>query len=609
MNKNYLLLLFSFCFVHLVIGQNLDAGLKIKLEKILKDKQIPGAMISVVTTDTTLIAGGIGFANIDTKELVNERHLFRLGSISKTIVAIGILKLVDQGKLNLTDKIKEIDPDLEIENKWEAQFPITVEQILEHTAGFDEIQKETYYSAEYQKAPSCDELVEVHKKSLYARWQPGERMAYANPGYVVAGYVLEKLNKDPYDKFLKEEILNPLGMQESGFFYKENEEFKTVEGYRRIGGQLHSVGFKSVQGGPASDLCSNANDMALFLKFMLSAKTEDLKQLISPELFDRMLKPTTSIAAKNGFEPGYGLGIVSRWTNNHRFYGHDGGIDGFSSYYLFSKEANLGLAISINSEADPWPMAMAILEFFLGPNTYEDSSTQIIPKEVKQAYEGFYNFKNPRNQSFHFIQKMFDGNSISFDKNIMIVKNFRGHTLDTLYHKGNNEFQRKDEGMPFVKLLMNKEKPVLWLGNHYAEKGSKGMRQFFNFVLFTIVFFSLLYFFIGGFWVARSLFAAARNKNGYDILLWLTSASLFFFIGSFIFVDEFCEVGNGGNFGSILLLLSSGVFFLAAILSFIKCFKLEGNSMVRNIYQKVTAFSLLALAIFCLSNGLMGITF
>lgn len=602
-----LLLLFSFCLLKLAVGQNLEDDLKIKLEEILADKQIPGAMISIVSADSTLFSGGIGYANIKEKIEVSENHTFRLGSISKSFVALGILKLVDQGKMNLSDKLHDIDTSLKLENKWKDQFPITVEQILEHTAGFDDVQKDAHYNTTDKTAPTCAELIDIHKNSLYARWQPGERMAYSNPGYVVAGHLIEKISNVPYAEFLKEEILNPIGMNQSGFFFKASEGMNIVEGYKRMGGQLSQVGFKSVQGGPASDFCSNAQDMASFLKFMLSSKTTDREELITPDLLYRMIKPQTSIAAKNGFEQGYGLGTISIWTNNYNFHGHDGGIDGFSSMYLFSKEANFALAVSINSEADSWPLVKEILTFYLGPNTYEEKSTQIITKEIINEFEGFYNFKSPRSQSFHFIQKMFEGNSLSFQENKMLVKSMNGQILDTLYHKGENEFYRKDEGIPFVKLLNENDKSVLWLGNHYAEKGSKGLRMFLNFALFGIMFFSFLYFFVGGFWLIKDSFDKAKERDGYNVLLWFTSLSLLVFIASFIFVDEFYKVNDGINFGSILLSFSSGLFVIAAIISFVKSFKLEDISKFVRWFQRITSASLLALAIYCMYNGLMDV--
>ena len=590
-------------------AQSLDKGLIVKLEKVLEENQMPGAMISIVQNDSILFAGGVGYANIENKESIHAGHLFRMGSISKTFTAFGILKLVDENKLKLSDAVKKIDPSLEIKNKWKKQSPITVEQILEHTAGFDDVQKDAQYNTEDMDAPACSSLVKVHKKSLYARWKPGERMSYSNPGYVLAGHLIEHLSKKPYNTYLKEEILQALDMNQSGFYYKQKEGLNLAQGYKRMGGQLQAVPFQSVHGGPASDFCTNAKDMCLFLKFLLSEKAKNENELISLDLLERMRTPKTSIAAKNGYKTGYGLGTTSLWSNNHLFYGHDGGIDGFSSLYLFSKEANFALAVSINSETDPWVLAKEILDYFLGKNKYKDSSAVTIPSEIKNQFTGFYNFKNPRNQSFHFIQKMFDGHSIEFKENRMLVKDFRSNVLDTLYHKGSNQFYRKNEGVPFVMLLENKGVPILWLGNDYAEKGSKGIRSFLNYGLFGIVFFSCLYFFVGLFWMFKDFMSKPKKRNSYNILLWFTTFLLLLFIISFIFADEFYQSTNPVNFGSVLLGICSAAFLIFSIGSLVKSFKINSESKMLKIYQRLTAFSLFALAIFCLYNGLMDFGF
>ena len=587
-------------------GQGMDAGLTTRLNKILEENQIPGAMISIVQKDSIVFSGGIGYANINNEEKVTSEHLFRLGSISKSFTALGMLKVLEENDLELSTNVNAIDPSLSIANKWKENFPITIEQVLEHTAGFDDVHNDALYSNKDQVRTSCKSLVNIHNKSLYARWKPGERNAYSNPGYVLIGHLIERISKKPFDAFMKSKILDPLQMNASRFYSKQKKDMNVAQGYERLGGQLQPVPFTSVNGGPASDLCSNANEMSLFLKFLLSQKTAEGKELISTASMERMLIPQTSLAAKNSLKQGFGLGVYSSWANNHIFYGHDGGINGFSSIYLFSKTANFAVAVAVNSETDPWKLVQPILDFYVGKNTYQDLATARISDDVKQEYTGFYNFKNPRRQSTHFLEKMVGGHNIAFDENKMIVKIFYNTVMDTLYHKGSNHFYRKDEGIPFVALLKNNNKPVLWLGNDYAEKGSKLIRWALNLALLGIVMFSFFYVIIGLGQLLRTLFDKTTCVDKFNILLWLTSLLLVLYLGSFILVDEYYHnSADKVNLGTILLFVSSAAYLLLSAWSLFRSIRLERQTKFWLWYQRLTAFSLFALALFCCYNGLM----
>ena len=106
------------CDANTLIAQKPIDSLLTNLEKVCEKKDIPGVMISIVNKDSTLYAGGVGFANIEKNETVTAQHLFRLGSISKSFAALGFVKLADQNKVDFTAPIKAIDPNLSFKNKF-----------------------------------------------------------------------------------------------------------------------------------------------------------------------------------------------------------------------------------------------------------------------------------------------------------------------------------------------------------------------------------------------------------------------------------------------------------------------------------------------------------
>jgi len=479
---------------------------------------------------------------------------------------------------------------------------------LEHTAGFDGINNRARYDDERLEVPSCADLVKVHKRSLYARWKPGVRMAYSNPGYILAGHLIEKKTNAPYSQFLKEEILQPIGMKSSGFFFKEPSKYSMATGHKREGGHVSAINFKSVLGGPASDFCSNAKEMSLFLKYLLSKKAINAQlPIFGSEWFERIENPKTTIASKHGFEGGYGLGNKTIWANNHLFHGHDGQIDGFSSIYLYSREADFGLTVSINSAGNVWRIVDEILLHFLGDNTFNDLGSKSISEETKRKFEGFYEFKNPRHQTMFFIQKLMSGHSIKFEEDKLLVQNFTGLVMDTLYHRGDQKFYRKDEGVPFAMLLEDENKTtILWLGNDYAEKENKAIRLIKNYSILGAVFFSLLCFLIGFILLLKRFFGKKKSYNTI-LFLWFSSFCFILFIASFLLTTEMYDRPEILNAGSILVFVSSIVFFISTLVSFIFSFKLSNEKTLFKLYYRLTAFSLLLLSIWLFSNGFIGL--
>ena len=113
--------------------------LRHQLDSIRRKYRVPGVGLALVTRDSTLWAGGLGSADLARDRPVTAETHFRVGSISKSFVALGILRLVADGRLRLDAPVRSIAPELEIANPWEATRPITVANLLEHTAGFDDM--------------------------------------------------------------------------------------------------------------------------------------------------------------------------------------------------------------------------------------------------------------------------------------------------------------------------------------------------------------------------------------------------------------------------------------------------------------------------------------
>ena len=159
----------------LIIPNNLEE-LKDSIGLILKEHNIPGAGIALVHSDSVIWSGGIGLADIEHDIPVEHNTLFRVGSITKTFVALGIMKLVEDGKLSLQDKLSEIIPEIRIENPWESTEPLKLVHLLEHTSGFDDMHFNEFLSPE-GKTLTAQEALSINHASRRVRWKPGTRMS------------------------------------------------------------------------------------------------------------------------------------------------------------------------------------------------------------------------------------------------------------------------------------------------------------------------------------------------------------------------------------------------------------------------------------------------
>jgi CubicO group peptidase (beta-lactamase class C family) len=159
--------------------------------RVLAETGVPGAGLALVRQDGVEWAGGIGYADRERQLPVTAQTGFRVGSVSKTFVAMALVQLAEDGFLNLDATVYELAPDLAIDNPWEETHPVRVIHLLQHTAGFDDMHfNETYVRGD-EPDRSLEDVLRLNPRSRRVRWPPGTRMAYSNPGYGVAGLILE----------------------------------------------------------------------------------------------------------------------------------------------------------------------------------------------------------------------------------------------------------------------------------------------------------------------------------------------------------------------------------------------------------------------------------
>ncbi len=388
-----------------------------ELQKAMKDvlerEHVPGAGVALIANGDVLWCRGIGKADLATNRDVTCDTEFRVGSISKTFVALALLKLQEDGKINLYARLQDVAPEVPVKNKWESTHPVRIVNLLEHTAGFDDMETSEVYNLRDRYDFPLLEVFKRFRKPQVTRWPPGTRMSYSNPGNAVAGYLIEKVTGEPFDQFLRETLLRPMGMEAADFRFTDANKQLLATAYN--GNPPKAVRYPFIYLRPAGDLKASPGELAKLVQFFLRRGKAGETQLVKPESILRMEAPETTLAAKNGLRLGYGLANYSSVEGGVVAHGHNGGIDGFLSTFRYMPEQNWGYVILLNSSNS----GRALMDTnrlaidFLAKDFPRPQQAVINPpvNELKK-FTGFYAPRAPRDQIFAFLDDLRGGTRI-----------------------------------------------------------------------------------------------------------------------------------------------------------------------------------------------------
>jgi len=411
------------------------------VQTVLDETGIPGAGIALVRQAGVEWAGGVGVADRDRRTPVTADTHFRAGSISKTFVAMALVQLSEDGDLDLDTPVAEIASEVPFNNPWEAGHPVRVIHLLQHTAGFDDM----HFNEVYNRLDPPDlPLIEVlrrNPRSRDVRWRPGTRVSYSNPGYGVAGYLIEKITGRPYEDFITERTFTPIGMTTSSFRLTRADEALLAKGYRDHLGP--AVPYSQIYLRPAGNLHTSPAELGKFVHVMLNWGENADYLVIDPEYLSNMEHPRSSLASEAGLRVGYGSAIAASTTEGFPMLGHGGGIDGFSSLYAYSAARDVGYVVLLNSTHSPDAMRRIsqLAVRYLKADVEPPARPRVtLPPAALQKFEGYYHKANPRNQSLAFLEWLMSGGTISATPVGLHVKPVFGHAED-LIPVGDNLFR------------------------------------------------------------------------------------------------------------------------------------------------------------------------
>ena len=203
----------------------------IKIEKFIKENMdkgnIPGLFVTVVKDDKTVYEKGFGYSDVEKKERVTSKSLFEIGSNSKAFTALGILKLQKEGLIELNDEVTDYIPWLKVKYKG-REVPVTIEQLLHHTSGIP------FKTIDNIPVSNDDNAIDETVRTLIGielDSEPGEKFQYATINYDVLGLIIEKATGSSYEEYIEENILKPMGLNNTYLYRDEDVSENMAKGY------------------------------------------------------------------------------------------------------------------------------------------------------------------------------------------------------------------------------------------------------------------------------------------------------------------------------------------------------------------------------------------
>jgi CubicO group peptidase (beta-lactamase class C family) len=362
------------------------------IARYMKAMNAPGMTLALARREGATRVATFGYSDIDKKEAVTPDHLFQVGSISKSFVALTCLSLHDEGKLDLERPILEYLPWLPIVAK---QGTITPHHLLTHTSGL----------------PNALGFLMSDPGARYVQgYRPGEHFHYCNLGFCILGHLIASIDGRPWAESVRRRVFEPVGMKSSSAVIGGETQLRMARSYLpkfddRLSprlGEIAPTGLLIFDNG-AGSVTSTPADMALYMQMLMKGGAG----VISKDSFARFTKPYID-AAELGPTSKYGYGIGVDHLDGHLILRHTGGMASFMSSITVDLDSGLGAFASINAMLGyrPVPVTQFAVQLMNAEKQSQPAPTPPDidnPREVKNASDFAGVFETPAGRKLQVI--------------------------------------------------------------------------------------------------------------------------------------------------------------------------------------------------------------
>lgn len=354
-----------------VYSQSLNKPKLDSLFNILFEKNKAMGSLALSKNGTVIYSKAIGYSQISDNEKKPSLPItkYRIGSITKMFTSTMIFQLIEEGKIKLTTTLNNYFPNIPNSDK------ITISNLLNHRSGLHNFTDDPAYLTYMTQPKTQNEMVEIISK-YKPDFEPNQKAAYSNSNFIMLGYIIEKITKEPYSKNLTKRITSKIGLVNTYVGSKTNLNNDESYSYQFDGNwKPQPETDLSIPGG-AGSIVSTPTELTKFIEALFSLK------LVSQNSLNQMKTITD----------GYGMGIFQIPFNIKRAYGHNGGIDGFGSNLAYFPEDNLAIAYCSNGQVYSFnDILIGVLSiYFNQPYSIPTFKTVSIKAEELDKYLGIY---------------------------------------------------------------------------------------------------------------------------------------------------------------------------------------------------------------------------
>ena len=386
-------------------SRDLSKTLK-ELDEVLiqwkNEYHLAGLAAGVVQDGELVYVRGFGQANIQEDLPVTADTVFRIGSISKTFTAIGVMQLYEQGRFDLDDPVNQHLKSYQVKHRDPGAPPVTIRHMLTHTSGIGETRNlpgliQTLLG-KLEIALEADDpipdLGEYYKGELQPEVFPEQKWAYANHAFATLGQLIEDVSGQPLDEYMIEHVFEPLGMFKTDFMLSERVKEGLAKGYAFKKGKFIELPYKKVLVSAAGSVFSSVNEMAAYMAALMKGGENPSGRILKEETLRQMWKnqlrcdPAVFGFGLSWFLPAYEDVLVIN---------HDGGWPGFVSSMFVAPDEKLGVIIFTNTASRaPNLIASDIMHRLLGQKNPLDKLP--LPAVLENVHEysrlcGYYGTK------------------------------------------------------------------------------------------------------------------------------------------------------------------------------------------------------------------------
>lgn len=391
------------------------------IEERMTHYKVPGLSIAVIKDYQIDWAKGYGEADVSEHRKVTEETVFQAASISKSLNAVGLLKLAQDGKLDLTSDINAYL------KTWKFPYDdlskgkkITIANLLSHTAGLSVHGFRGY--GPYEPIPTVVEILDgkspANSDPVRSMFEPGLKFQYAGGGTTITQLIVTEITQTPYDVFMSTNVLAPMGMDNSFYTQPPPQTKKSAlaTAYYQDGSEVKGK-FHVYPEQAAAGLWTNPTDLSKYIiETQLSLEGKSAK-VLNQKFTNTRLTP---------YLDQVGLGIFITKMGNNEYFGHDGANEGFRCAYIGSMKGGNGVAVMVNSDNGMIVQEVVNSVFSVyGWDEFKPITKRIVAltQEQWKSLDGLYELEGNKDLHLQFTSKndklilkqLWDGREVTFE--------------------------------------------------------------------------------------------------------------------------------------------------------------------------------------------------